>query len=253
MDLFATRQLEALLKKVERLNAVEGGPFFGTVIGEYLGLPGLRGFWPLSSYDQAYNTYDLSGQGRTLALNGAVSFSYVNNVLPYIVATGAGYLSRADEAGLDITGALTFGCWLQVISVAASSSFLTKYTSTQQSYLLAFYSVSGKFEIWVSGDGTNNIVVSSTAATPSINTWYFVVGRFTPSTELAIWVNNTKTVNTTGIPASLFNSTAGFLVGGVGGAASMNGRLALPFICNFALPDITINRLFKLTRIFAGI
>lgn len=40
---------------------------WGSIISMNLGLPGLRGYWPLTSVDENGDIYDLSGQGRVLS------------------------------------------------------------------------------------------------------------------------------------------------------------------------------------------
>lgn len=39
---------------------------WGNIVSMNLGLPGLRGYWPMTSIDENEAVYDLSGQGRTL-------------------------------------------------------------------------------------------------------------------------------------------------------------------------------------------
>jgi len=197
---------------------------------------------------------DISGHGRTLTNNGTATLAKLTNGTPYGVYNGTTqWHSRADEAGLDITGALSFGGWYYLDNLSASRALITKYTAVgQQAYAILFSSVTGFLEMRVSVDGTNNTVVQSTV-TPAAAGWHFFGGRFTPSTEMAIWIDETKTINTTSIPASIFNSNAGLLLGGLSAAASLAGRLALCFLCADPVDDSLVGRLYKMSRTFFGV
>jgi hypothetical protein len=99
---------------------------WGNAISYYLGLPGLRAFWPMSSVNETGNVYDLSGQGRTLTNNNAATFG-VYGLQSYATFNGVNqYLSRADEAGLDITGELTMGCWIRFHANATQRNIMGK-------------------------------------------------------------------------------------------------------------------------------
>ncbi len=222
---------------------------WGEAAGHTLLLARLRGFWPFSSADQAGSVYDLSGQGRTLTQNGnpVFSFGYLN---PLVVLDGTGdYFSRANEAGLDITGGLTMMIWVRFDdSASAIETCMSKwlYTGNQLSYRLS-RSAAGAGTAEISSDGST--VTSVTGETIGATTWTHLALRFTASTELAVFVNHVKAVNTTSIPASIFNSTADLLIGGHGtGSALMTGRLCLASICAIALSDEIILGKYHLER-----
>lgn len=42
---------------------------WGNIVSMNLGYPGLRGYWPMSSFDENSSAYDLSGQNRTLTFH----------------------------------------------------------------------------------------------------------------------------------------------------------------------------------------
>lgn len=81
----------------------------GMYLSEFLTLPGLRGFWPMSSMNENGGAMDLSAQGRTLAATGTPGYAVYNNqLLAYSDYDGATqFHSRASEAGLNLTGELT--------------------------------------------------------------------------------------------------------------------------------------------------
>lgn len=212
----------------------------------FLALPGLRGFWPLSSRDQSGNAYDLSEQGRTLTDEGNPISNYYN-LAPYVEFIFEQKLFHDDSPGFDILGTetyidssirgLTMGGWFY--STSESENYLMEKFQTsgnQRSYSLT----SSKFVI--SSDGTAETTVSLTMPT---STWCLVIARFTPSTELAAWVSGTKTTNTTSIPASICNSTAEFHIGII---TADTMRASLCFLCAAALSDQIITTLLARTQ-----
>src|SRR5690606_32777454 len=102
---------------------------------------------------------------------------------------------------------------------------------------------SGFARFSVSSNGTDATVktVESTVK-PRVGRWEFLVARFTPSTELALFLSGKKDVNTSSIPATLWNSSSPFTVGAYGGSGTspMDGRAAFKFLCAAAVDDGTI-------------
>jgi len=225
------------------------GNLLGNVLNTYLALPGLRGFWPFSSVDENGDPYDLTMQGRTLTNNNTVTFNNTD-FLPYAEFDGAtNYLSRPDEAGLDITGDLTMGCWVYQPALANHAAMAkgTNVSNSNTAFRLILI-LAGNVRI-VIGNGTTQYNATSTSLT-SINTWHFTAARFTVSTEVAVWLNGEKDTNTTSIPASLNNSTLPLSIGSNGTPGRyFDGNIALPFLCAYALPDNLITNLYQQTRI----
>ena len=245
-------------RQVSALSTIESGFTMGDVIGTLQMFPELRGLWPYSSVDESGNLRDISGEGRTLTNNGTTLRSLLNNIVPYATLNGSTqYFSRADEAGLRITGSLSLGGWYYFTSLAKSMTAMSKWTAAgnQRSYLLQALST-GAVSSSVSTNGTGGTAVftsSGTAGEIVTGGWYFMASRFTPSTELATFVNKTKHVNTTSVPASIFVSTAGLLLGGVSAAAALNGRSAMSFLCAGLVPDSLLARFFEVSRGFFGV
>jgi len=168
------------------------------LISPFMALPGLRGFWPTSSFNETGNAYDLSGQGRTLTYNGNPMYNY-DGLVPYIDLDGTGdYLSRADEAGLDILGTetyvaaaargLTTGGWFYFNNaLGATEGMIAKWNSSlgnHRSYMLRRQAADGTIIFRVSDNGVGSRAAQSTAS-PTATQWFFVVGRFDPGVELA--------------------------------------------------------------------
>lgn len=261
-------RLRALEQAQERNLALEYSRTIGEVYAEYLSLPGLVGFWPMSSVQRSTgNAYDLSGQGRTLSYNGNPTYNIYNSLIPYIDMDGTGdFLSRADETDLDILGSetiyaaavrgLTIGGWFWSDEAPAATiiQLIGKYNDNgvnQRSYIL--YNSGASLNFTISSDGT---AITNIASSISYTTgvWRFLVGRYTPSSELAVFANGIRDVNVGVIPASIFNSTSVFDIGRYQtGPQYLDGRAALCFLCANTLSDLRLQRLFNVTRPYFGV
>jgi hypothetical protein len=223
------------------------------LISPFLALPNLRGFWPMSSVD-ASSVYDLSGQGRTLTINGSAPTAIYNDFVNYFDLNGSTqYLTRANEAGLGITGALTCMLWYWPDTVPSGArGLLSKYDSSaaQKSYLL-FDTNTGTHTaaFIISTDGTAT-VSSGSSALLSTGRWYHLAGLFVPSTKVAVFVNGVETANTTSIPATIFNSTASFAIGTNVNGIILDGRIAPGCLCADDLSVSLIRSNFAQTRGF---
>lgn len=234
-------------------------------VAPFLALPGLRGFWPMSSINSAGIAMDQSGHGRTLSYTGNPTYSY-SGLVPYIALDGTGdYLARADEAGLDITGTeafiasavrgLTLGGWFYLNSLTPTvNALMTKVASNNMSYMLA--ETGGVARFYISDDGSTGAGhwVNVGGAAMTTGQWYFVVGRFAPSAELAVWVNGTQSTNTASIPASIYDGTATFTIGyDVVDSSYLQGRASLCFLCAALLSNDIVGALYQRTRPLFGV
>lgn len=237
-----------------------------TFAGEFLGLPGLRGYWPMGAFDSSGNAIDQSGNGRTLTYTGNPGHNFTTQGASYLDLDGTGdFLTRADEAGLDIIGTesyvnsvvrgLTIGGWFRQDTLGAVDGLIGKWTDSgnQQGYLLL--TVAGDITFAISSTGsTSTQYVHPT--TISATTWYFIAGRFDPSTEMAIFLNDDKQVTTTSIPASIFVNSAALQVGVYNAGAAgttLDGRVSNLFLCAMVLSDTAIDNIFQGTRGFYGV
>lgn len=242
---------------------------WGNIISSWSMLPGLVGFWPMSSVQRSTgNAYDLSGQGRTLTYTGNPTYNIYNNFVPYIDFDGTGdYLARADETDLDILGTetinaaairgLTVGGWFWTDThktVGDADGYITKatYDGNQVSYMLV-NSVATNPAFYYSPDGTT-ASFKSVKGTMATGAWYFLVARFIPSTSISLFSNNVETINATAIDASIFNSTAPFEIGSYNVANNvMDGRASLCFVSHQAFSNALINAMFQQSRILFNI
>lgn len=265
MSDFSRQVVRQLRAQSQDLNQIRGraiGPTMGETYAMFLGLPSLRGFWPMNNMDQAFAVYDLSGQGRTLASaegTPALNWDLTTALVSYVERTGAGYWSRASEAGLQITGTegsvksthrgLTLGGWFYFNSTAAALGMLSKTGASANNAYWLYLPAGGAVQMGIGSGAANQYGAFN--AVPSATTWHFIVGRYTPSTELAVFQDGVKGVpNTTGIYASINTSADAFEVGRIFDSAGsrLNGNVALLFLCAAALPDTLLAYLFNRTR-----
>jgi len=235
---------------------------FRHAVSAFSNLPGLRGLWTMAEYDTSGNAEDQTNYDLLLTLNGNTEYNY-DGLAPYVEFDGAnGYLGRADEAALSITGTeghldadirgMTCGGWFYMDDLdAAVNAFISKWTSVGTlSYLLC--EIGGNAYFYVSGDGT--ALTSISGSTVAAGSWYFIVGRFDPSTSLCVFANGVKSCNTTAIPASIADTASDFHLGRDETDASyLDGRESLVFLCASALSDDMIGALFQQSRALYGV
>lgn len=244
-------EIERRLRKVERIETPRA---WGEVVGGLLGLPRLRGFWPMGAADGSDNANDMSGGARHLTKNGTVALPTYNNFVPYADYDGStGYHARATEPALEITGVLTLGGWFWFDRLVTDEGLFNKMGAAgNRAYGLQKLSAGDVVRMTVSGDGT--ALIDAATAAVSTGSWNFIAGRFVPSTEVAVFINNVKTTDTTNVPATLFNSTAALEVGRLAsGGQFLDGRAALCFLCAANLSDTLLASLFNQSRAFFNV
>lgn len=251
------RRSELSDRRVDDLVIPEMSP---DLISPFLALTGLRGFWPMSAIGTTSNARDQSGSNRVLTYNGNPTYNY-DGLVPYIDLDGTGdFLSRPDEAALDITGTetyvaaavrgLTCGGWFYFNNAAAAQEVaLSKGLggAANTSYWLNRQAAGqGRFIV---GDGAAFQGPTSTAVI-SQDAWTFIVGRFVPSTTVDLWVNTEKSTDSVGVPAALLNTAAPLNIGSYNNGTGffLTGRASLCFLCAAALSDTIIDSVFQQTR-----
>lgn len=218
----------------------------------FIDLPGLRGYWPMSAVDFLGNAKDHSAASSDLARSGAPTFGFDGN--SYVQMGVANDFLQGSTSAQSISGTetwidpairgLTVGCWLNLGTLPPTDRGLVTrwYTPPNRSY--ALYLVSAGVCIFgVSSNGT--LFQYAQSAGIATGQWTFLVGRFTPSTEVAVFVNGVKVTNTTSIPAATFTATATFEVGrtNANNANIVHGKIRDGFLCQTALTDVQIENL----------
>jgi hypothetical protein len=224
---------------------------------------GLRGLWPMSAINDSGSAVDLLGLGN-LDISGTPTYNLTNTVSYAEFNGSTDYVSHADSALYDILGTetyinsslrgLTLGGWFWRDTSTGTQALIGKWNpSSNKSYTVSCTTTVFTFQ--VSNDGSTEISLNT--STMVQDSWIFVVARFTPSTELAIFTNGTKAVNTTSIPASIFNGNGRFAVGvSYSGAAPiryLNGRASLCFVSASALSDTVIDNFYQTSKQLFGV
>ena len=251
-----------LQDRTEHLEAIDQPlPELGPVFERFCAL---RDYWSMGRCGNTVTRVQGSNDNE-LIQNGTPRMAH-DGLVPYVDLPGASHLNMADAAVNRILGTeaftqagfrgLTLGGWFW-IDALAQAGLVSKWLAAgnQLSYLLQYDAATPNFRFATSNTGAAlATVVASTAYTVAINQWYFVVGRFNPSTSTDIHVNGVWDYNAVAAPAALFNSTALLRVGAYDGNANeLDGRVSSVFLCAAQLSDQVINNAFQSTRGLYGV
>lgn len=217
----------------------------------------LRALWGCGSIDENNKVLDLSGQGRVL-MPGTVPNFGAYGIAPYLdfVRASSMYLKRPTEPGIEITTGLTVWTWVyfDAQSTGGETDLLSKWytTGNKRSYLL-YKSVADAFTFDISTDGAAVTSIGDAVANYLISKWWFIAGRFTPSTELALFVGqatsgqNNWYLNAVA-PATIFISPEALEIGRGNRTNYLDGRITLPGLAAEALTDVEVWNIFSQTR-----
>ncbi|MCK5014679.1 MAG: hypothetical protein KAS66_12765 [Candidatus Omnitrophica bacterium] len=206
----------------------------------------------MSTVDFLGNAKDHSAGSSDLARIGGPTFGYDGDAFVQC-GVGTDYLAGSTSAQT-ITGTevwiapairgLTVGCWVRVdASPTTTGGLVTKWgIGGTRSYLLAWQTDNkALFGVTATGGAATSIA----SGINMLDEWIFIVGRFTPSNEVAVFVDSAKFVNTTAVPASIFTGTSVFEVARLGALTSgiLQASFRDAFLCAVALTDIQIENL----------
>lgn len=211
----------------------------------FVGLPALVGYWPMSGRssvgivpDHGTNFYPLLDVGTVLSGYDGNPFVHIGNGTNYLSGSTGGQVTGT-EAWVDpaIRG-ITWGGWFTIDALPpVQGGLITRWGGvTNYGYGMVLTSA-GLIQSVVSSNGSAVTFVQS----PAISTgqWVFMASRFIPSTELTIFTNGVKTVNTTAIPAAANLSTQALEIGRYSNDNNFiaHARTRDVFICAAALGD----------------
>lgn len=214
----------------------------------FVRLPGLLAYWPMGIRFSSGAVVEHGGAGDALVQTGICSVGYDGNSFAHL-GDGVNYLSASSAFG--VTGletyidvslrGLTIGGWFMIDSSPSILSGLISKDkpSPDRGYVLG-WTTSEAPQFQVSGNGTS--VSSVVGGGSTTGQWHFVVGRFIPSAEIAIFNDGDKSANVTAIPASVNVSTQAFEVGRTYNDNSrvIDGKARDVFVCAVALSDALI-------------
>ena len=215
--------------------------------------PNLRGVWLMNQWVSG-TIFDASSQERHMSTNGTISFQQHNNLLRYLTFDGSStYLSRASEAGLEITGSLSVMGWFYKSTAGTQFPLISKTNTLSGSANMAWLFTVG------SSDNLNLTVCNGTTATNATTPapageWVFGAGAYSPSTFVRVYLGSRDGwavgENTTSIPASINNPTAvGVTIGALhGGVSFAGGNFALAAVMNSASNERLFQTFFEYTK-----
>lgn len=242
-----------------------------SAVSATLALPGVIASWPMSVIrldNAADRVRDIAGGGYHLTWNGGLA-AWNDDLVPYVWFNGTtGYLSRVagaaswasvrgNEAHIaaSIRG-LTMGGWIWTDTIAAGQAgLITKYTAggNQRSWLLRRNGAAIQWYVSVNGIAALGPATLNVAA----SAWYCIVARWIPdgaNSILKLWVNGETNENDIGAAATIFDSTADFLIGAYDGAANfLDGQTSLGFLCQCAVSDAAVFSFFQQSRAMFGV
>ena len=121
------------------------------------------------------------------------------------------YVDCGNDSSLQITGALSIAAWVKT-TATATQRFITKYDGTDKCFYMAVQTSSGVFRLNLTSSNTE-IEVNGTSNNLD-SQWHHVVGVFTPSKSLKIYVDGVlENTNTSSVPATIDNDDVKFFIG----------------------------------------
>lgn len=239
---------------------------WGAAVQGRASLPGTVGTWDFGSVQRSTgNVYDVSQQGRTVT-NANVTYNTAGGI-PYGVFNGStARLTRTAETDIQIIGN-------EAIYASARRGFVAmawvRYTAAGTRRTFCQEDVNGAISAWSIGldSGNYTATIFNNAGTPNnrratgtavtLNVWVFKAIVFTPGVSVALWVNGTKTTNST-TPFSTVNAaTCPLGIGARDNSGSINipfqGDIALASLHANALTDAEIDAVFQRERAFFGV
>jgi hypothetical protein len=178
---------------------------------------GLVSYWPCD--EASGNLLDVHGTNNLTETGGPIASTTgkVSNARD-LESTSTQYFTLADNPSLSCGQkiAVTFQAWVKLESKTAQLTVLSKYTSagSNKEYAIDYLNSSDRFRFFVSNDGSADVVVTAnTLGSPSLATWYYILGWHDPvAGQIAIAINN-GAPDTTAHTAGIFDGASVFSIG----------------------------------------
>lgn len=209
------------------------------------GTSNLVSWWTLD--ENSTGTRNDAHGSNHLTDNNTVTFSNGLKIFSaHFTAANTEYLSGSN---VTISGSFTVGGWVNIDSKTAIRGFLSQWDtgSNNRRWMLRYLSSTDRLSFVISSDGANNggtQYAVSNDFSPSINSWYFVVGKF-EANQVTLFVNGN--VYTAAASASMHNGSAILTIGSgtSAGVFPMDGRIDEAFLYTRALSNDEISWLYN--------
>ena len=160
-------------------------------------------------------------------------------------AASSQYLSVADTASLDITGAMTLAAWVKSSGSYGTRGIVSKYeTGTNQRSYALIINASGQLSASFSSSGNSSAVRTDTGSTVVGTNWRHVAATFVPSTSVTLYIDGaTESTSNNGspIPSALFSGTAQLWIGAIATTSLLwDGLIAEAAVYSAALTAVEI-------------
>jgi len=147
------------------------------------------------------------------------------------------YIDVGNPTELQLTGALTFSCWIKTSS-SSYQIMISKDDVTNRCYNFGLFS-NGQVYGQVFNSGSSTLMNTTTSWNDG--NWHHIAFVYIPSTLMEIFIDgNSQISSTSGIPSSIDNDAANFNIGRrTDGARYFDGQLDAVAIFDYALTDGT--------------
>ena len=130
---------------------------------------------------------------------------------------------------LQLTGACTLSCWLNLDVSDQNIEFISKYIASDRGFTLQTDDDSpDTYGIFLIAKTSTAMSNSGWTASPLVpGTWYHIAGQFIPSTAVQIWQDGVlSNEKTSGVPATMYNPPNNVVLGNRSdGSQGLDGKL----------------------------
>ena len=155
------------------------------------------------------------------------------------------YIDCGNPTELQITGELSLSAWYRLDATGFNVICMMSKDNVSQRAFSFWASVSTNapsFSVW---SGSTYYSAPATTNTRD-GQWHHIVGVFTPSVSVKIYVDGVlEGTNTTSIPSSINNANTNFKIGTFGtGSRKLNGSIDETSVFNYALSSANVSTIY---------
>lgn len=238
----------------------------GVAMASFMAIPGLSALYPglmglnTSATPQVWDrmpnnlhlTWDGGSSSRTTVWDA---------VTPILNFAGGQVAYRADASPYDMTGenayiasqhrGITVGGWFRPNNPSGTFEVMLAKSGIGATVNYRLQRLSTGYSQFVISSGATNYSVQHSLLNQY--TWYFIVGRFNPSTSVDLIVNGVENKNLTSIPSNIDTNNEPFTLGarsdGAGGYTDyFTGYSGIVFLSQAKLPDAIIQHLYNVSK-----